>query len=62
MKPKESLYWQDKSYQERLAALEEIRGEYNLCAIMLSKDFKEFIALLNKHDVKYLVIGGYAVA
>jgi hypothetical protein len=29
---------------------------------MLSKDFKEFIALLNKHDVKYLVVGGYAVA
>ncbi len=29
---------------------------------MLSKDFKEFIILLNKHDVKYLVAGGYAVA
>jgi hypothetical protein len=29
---------------------------------MLSKDFKEFIALLNKHDVKYLLVGGYAVA
>jgi hypothetical protein len=29
---------------------------------MLSKDFKEFIALLNKHDVKYLIVGGYAVA
>lgn len=29
---------------------------------MLSKDFKEFVALLNKHDVQYLVVGGYAVA
>ena len=29
---------------------------------MLSKDFKEFIKLLNKRDVKYLVVGGYAVA
>ncbi|MBN1847986.1 MAG: hypothetical protein JW932_05320 [Deltaproteobacteria bacterium] len=29
---------------------------------MLSKDFKEFIELLNKNSVKYLVIGGYAVA
>ncbi|WP_323221289.1 nucleotidyltransferase domain-containing protein, partial [Spirulina sp. 06S082] len=29
---------------------------------MLNQDFKEFIELLNKHDVKYLVIGGYAVA
>lgn len=29
---------------------------------MLSKDFSEFIALLNKQAVEYLVIGGYAVA
>jgi predicted nucleotidyltransferase len=30
--------------------------------MVLNKDFKEFIALLNAKDVKYLVIGGYAVA
>jgi len=30
--------------------------------IMLNKDFKEFIELLNKNRVKYLVVGGYAVA
>jgi hypothetical protein len=29
---------------------------------MLSKDFKEFIELLNEKSVKYLVVGGYAVA
>jgi len=29
---------------------------------MLSKDFKEFIELLNENDVRYLVVGGYAVA
>jgi hypothetical protein len=29
---------------------------------MINKDFKEFIALLNSHKVKYLVIGGYALA
>ena len=29
---------------------------------MLNQDFKEFIQLLNKNKVKYLVIGGYAVA
>lgn len=29
---------------------------------MLNQDFKEFIELLNKNQVKYLVIGGYAVA
>lgn len=29
---------------------------------MLNKDFKEFIELLNKNEVRYLVVGGYAVA
>jgi hypothetical protein len=29
--------------------------------MVLSKDFKEFIELLNVHNVKYLVVGGYAV-
>lgn len=29
---------------------------------MLNQDFKEFIELLNKNNVKYLVIGGYALA
>ena len=30
--------------------------------MVLNKDFREFIALLNAKEVKYLVIGGYAVA
>jgi hypothetical protein len=29
---------------------------------MWTKDFSEFIRLLNKNKVKYLVVGGYAVA
>jgi hypothetical protein len=29
---------------------------------MLNQDFKEFIELLNLHNVRYLVVGGYAVA
>ena len=29
---------------------------------MLNPDFKEFIRLLNEHKVRYLVVGGYAVA
>ncbi|MGZ8219698.1 nucleotidyltransferase [Methylomagnum sp.] len=29
---------------------------------MLNQDFKEFIQLLNDNGVKYLVVGGYAVA
>jgi hypothetical protein len=30
--------------------------------INLPQDFKEFLKLLNAHRVKYLLIGGYAVA
>ena len=30
--------------------------------MILNQDFKEFIQLLNEHEVKYLVVGGYAVA
>ena len=29
--------------------------------MVIEKDFKEFIELLNEHKVKYLVIGGFAV-
>ncbi len=29
---------------------------------MLNKDFREFIELLNSNKVKYLLIGGYAIA
>lgn len=29
--------------------------------MVLNKDFKEFIELLNANDVKYLIVGGYAV-
>jgi hypothetical protein len=29
---------------------------------MLSKDFREFVALLNSNGVEYLVVGGYALA
>ena len=30
--------------------------------MVLNQDFREFIALLNEKGVRYLVIGGYAVA
>jgi hypothetical protein len=30
--------------------------------MVLNKDFKEFIALLNAYKVQYIVVGGYAVA
>jgi hypothetical protein len=28
----------------------------------VQKDFREFLALLNAHDVKFMIIGGYALA
>ena len=28
----------------------------------LEKDYEEFLSLLNKHNVKYCIIGAYAVA
>ena len=28
----------------------------------MNQDFREFIALLNAHEVEYLIVGGYAVA
>ncbi len=28
----------------------------------LEKDFEDFVALLNKHQVDYLIVGGYALA
>lgn len=31
-------------------------------ALLLPEDFREFLRLLNKNRVKYLLIGGYAVA
>ena len=29
--------------------------------MVLDRDFREFIALLNEHEVRYLVVGGHAV-
>jgi len=33
-----------------------------MATVSLPPDFKEFLKLLNKHQVDYLLIGGYAVA
>jgi hypothetical protein len=32
-----------------------------MATILLPPDFKEFLRLLNSHDVEYLLVGGYAV-
>ena len=33
-----------------------------MAIIRLPPDFKEFLKLLKEHDVRYLLIGGYAVS
>ena len=32
-----------------------------MAGIELHPDFKDFLKLLNSHDVRYLLVGGYAV-
>ncbi len=63
-------YWQTQPYETRLAILEEIRREYHTWiggdegaqGMIASQDFKEFVQALNDNNVRYLIIGGYAVA
>jgi hypothetical protein len=56
-------YWQSQPLAKRLEALEQICQKYHqIDTSMLNSDFKEFIQLLNENQVKYLVIGVYAVA
>jgi len=33
-----------------------------MATIRLPSDFKEFLRLLNAHQIEYLLVGGYAVA
>jgi hypothetical protein len=55
-------YWQKQTPQNRIDALEQVREEYNFWKYGTNKDLKEFVAILNSNDVRYLVIGGYALA
>lgn len=62
-------FWQRQPYEKRLATLEEIRSEYHAWKegtessnMFTSPDLREFIALLNESGVRYLIVGGYAVA
>ena len=67
--PSDFAYWQTQSYEIRLATLEQIRQEYHawkdgaeMQQIELNQDFKDFIQALNENNVRYLVIGAYALA
>lgn len=61
-KEKAAKYWRTQSYQARLAALSKFGWNITNGRKMLNQDFKEFIQSLNNHGVRYLVVGGYAVA
>jgi hypothetical protein len=52
-------YWLSRTPIERLQHMELLR-RINY-AMTLPPDFKEFLKLLKEHNVRYLLIGGYAV-
>lgn len=56
-------FWLTRTPAERIASLAVLRDRYaRLKKMDIQPDFKEFISLLNKHGVEYLVVGGFAVA
>jgi hypothetical protein len=60
-------YWQSQPYNLRLAALEDIRISYSVRSsrggyIAMTSDYRDFIQSLHDNQVRYLVVGGYAVA
>lgn len=60
--PTDFEFWQTRSPQDRLNTLLSLRSDYHQTQAMLNTDFLDFLALLNQHQVRYLIVGGYAVA
>lgn len=51
------------SYSERLNVLTSIRNRLNYFKkTSMEPDFREFIELLKKHEVEFIIVGGFAVA
>ncbi|MFH1974930.1 MAG: hypothetical protein ABIJ52_05120 [Pseudomonadota bacterium] len=44
--PSEFLYWQSRSYEERLDALEQIRKEYNLWRYNAEQGFQRIYRII----------------
>ena len=55
-------FWQTQPYLARLTALEEIRREYHRWRYGAEPGFERVFQWLNDNQVRYLVVGGYAVA
>ncbi len=57
-------FWQqqsDAAIFEAAWEMVEIAEAFKGTRVELRPDFKDFLRLLNKHQVKYLIVGGYAV-
>jgi hypothetical protein len=57
-------FWQqqgDAAIFEAAWEMAEIAEAFKATHVELKPDFKDFLRLLNKHQVKYLIVGGYAV-
>lgn len=53
-------YWLNRPISDRLQhAFQLVNEWYNM---NISDDFLEFVQVLNQHGVRYLLVGGYAVA
>lgn len=58
-------YWWARTGIERLEALEQMRRVHYGCEeimTILPTDFRDLVVLLNKNNVDYLLVGGYAVS
>ena len=57
---KDYLYWLKRPAEDRLRALDGIRKEFH--GWDDDSEFRAFVEVLNEHEVRYLIVGGYAVA
>ncbi len=56
-------FWTTQPVRRRIDTVEEIRREYHRWRDdPPPTDFRDFITLLNGHQVRFLIVGGYAVA
>lgn len=56
-------FWTTQPVRRRIDTVEEIRREYHRWRDEPPPtDFRDFITLLNGHQVRFLIVGGYAVA
>lgn len=57
--PPQIAYWRTRPPDERIAAV--IATVSVMTDIQLTLDMLEFVGYLNHHDVRYLIVGGYAL-